>query len=177
MALSCHARLRSIFTDHSLEVQSSGVEEISRCSGKHCKLSFFPASTIIPGDLFRALANAVGPTSPKALVDGEGSVVDAGLGAALAGYLGRLTQALSGSSQGASDFANAIGTWRNELTSLGGDALPTNKLPISIGDSGAAHVQLEAWSGSVSWNCQECQREGTLLDQSSLERPRNPNNH
>jgi len=151
--------------DQQITVWKSSLPELKKyrvVAGSTASCPFFPASTIIPGDLFRALANAVGPTSPKALVDGEGSVVDAGLGAALAGYLGRLTQALSGSSQGASDFANAIGTWRNELTSLGGDALPTNKLPISIGDSGAAHVQLEAWSGSVSWNCQECQREGTL---------------
>ncbi len=151
--------------DHKITVWKSSRPELKKyrvVAGSTASCPFFPAGIIAPEDLFRALGNAVGPFSRRPLVDKEGNVVDAGLGAALAGYLGRLADALRGSSQGASDFANALGTWRNELTSLGGKTLPTNKLPMSIGESGAAQVQLEAWSGSVSWNCRECQREGTL---------------
>jgi hypothetical protein len=151
--------------DRQVTVWKSSRPELKKyrvVAGSTASCPFFPAGTVATEDLFRALDSAVGPTSAQPLVDGDGNVVDAALGAALAGYVGRLADALRGNSGRASDFANALGTWKEELIGLGGNALPTNKLPISIGDSGAGQVQLEAWSGSVSWNCQQCQREGTL---------------
>jgi hypothetical protein len=151
--------------DSQVTIWKSNLPELKKyrvVAGSTSSCPFFPASTVVPEDLFLALGNAVGPRSARPLVDAEGNVVDAALSAALASYLGRLTDALRGNSERASDFANALGTWRDELIVLGGNALPTNKLPISIGEPGAGEMQLEAWSGSVSWNCRECQREGTL---------------
>jgi hypothetical protein len=160
--------------ERRVTVWKSNLPELKKyrvVAGSTTSCPFFPAGSVAPEDLFRALGNAVGPTSPRPLVDGDGNVLDSSLAASLAGYLERLSEKLKGSVR-ASDFANALGTWRDELSSIGGTALPTIKLPISIGDSGASQVQLEWWSDSVSWNCPKCQSEGTRWIDQPLGGPR-----
>jgi hypothetical protein len=151
--------------DTKLVIWKSNRPELAKYRVVACSVAtclFFPAADMDPADLDRTLIASFGPASQHPVVDANGNVTDAKLAGDLGTYLDRLRLSMQRDDSSLSHLVNALDIWINELKRFGAAPSPNAILSISLGDSGDHQLNLEAWGGSTSWNCRQCQREGTL---------------